>query len=37
MASDDKTTEPKKPSTSADILRKMIATGKSIPSRPSAH
>lgn len=34
MASNDKTVDPKRPP-AADLLRKLIRFGKSIPSRPS--
>lgn len=36
MANHDKTAEPKKP-LAIDLLRKMIASGKSVPSNRSAH
>jgi hypothetical protein len=36
MASNQKTSETKKPP-AADLLRKMVPFGKSIPSRPSTH
>jgi hypothetical protein len=36
MASDEKTSETKRPP-AVDLLRKMIASGKSIPSQPSTH